>query len=197
MTPSDDRDPRIDLLVDGELDSESRREFLLGLDASADGWRSCALAFLEAQAMRSAIRPMARDATASLPLVSVSPQRRRRPGVWLARAASVLAAFGLGWATHAPGPRVETVLDRVAVAPFTSREIAARMPVPAPVPKPTVATQTRRTTPSVGYVQGKLEREGYRLEQRLWLVPASTRDGRRVAVPVRQTAVRFVGNRAV
>jgi hypothetical protein len=193
----DDRDPRFDLLVDGELDPESRRDLLLGLDASADGWRTCALAFLEAQAMRSAIAPAARERTAPMPVVAMPVHRRKRPVAWIPMAASVLAAFGLGWASHAPGNRAETIRDRMATAPRPSPEIVVRSPKPTSVPDPVAATQTRRKTAPVSYVQGKLEREGYRLEQRVWLVPASTKDGRRVAVPVRQTAVRFVGNRAV
>ena len=43
---------QIDLLVDGELPAEARRALLSRLDASPDGWRRCALAFLEAQAWR-------------------------------------------------------------------------------------------------------------------------------------------------
>ncbi|MCL2348121.1 MAG: hypothetical protein FWC50_07645 [Planctomycetaceae bacterium] len=41
----------LDLLVDGELDEEDRRALLLQMDA-ADGWKKCAVAFLEAQLFR-------------------------------------------------------------------------------------------------------------------------------------------------
>ncbi len=147
--------------------------------------------------MRSAIAPVAGEMPASVPVVVRPVRRRRRPGAWLARAASVIAAFGLGWASHAPGNRAEPIRDRLAKAPAPSPEIVVRSPGPASAANPVAATATRRKTAPVSYVQGKLEREGYRLEQRVLLLPASTRDGRRVAVPVRQTAVRFVGNRAV
>ena len=40
---------RLELLADGELDEESRRDLLERLDRTADGWRQCALAFLQAQ----------------------------------------------------------------------------------------------------------------------------------------------------
>ena len=44
-------DPRLlDLLVDGELTPGERRELLTRLDEQPEGWRRCALAFLEAQA---------------------------------------------------------------------------------------------------------------------------------------------------
>jgi hypothetical protein len=57
MNPNDfpnNEDRWIDLLVDGELDPTRRREFLLRLESAPDGWRRCALAFLESQAWRDA-----------------------------------------------------------------------------------------------------------------------------------------------
>ena len=55
-TTMDDRnDRRLDLLVDGELDENDRRELLRGLDREPDGWRRCAMAFLEAQTWKQAL----------------------------------------------------------------------------------------------------------------------------------------------
>src|SRR3990172_4689745 len=48
MEPNDDI--LFDRLVDGELSPGERRELLASLDGRPDGWRRCALAFLEAQA---------------------------------------------------------------------------------------------------------------------------------------------------
>src|SRR5262245_23884505 len=39
----------IDLLVDGKVIDAVRREWLMRLDNTPDGWRRCALAFLENQ----------------------------------------------------------------------------------------------------------------------------------------------------
>ena len=47
----------IDRLVADDLDADARRALLLQLDAHPDGWRRCALAFLEDQAWRSALAP--------------------------------------------------------------------------------------------------------------------------------------------
>ncbi len=47
-----DDDRRFDRLVDGELSEAERREMLLRLDDQPGAWRRCALAFLEAQALR-------------------------------------------------------------------------------------------------------------------------------------------------
>ena len=47
---------RLELLADGELDEEPRRELLARLDQTADGWRHCALAFLEAQCLGESLK---------------------------------------------------------------------------------------------------------------------------------------------
>ncbi len=43
----------VDLLVDGELSEADRRAMLLQLEHEPDGWRRCALAFLEAQCWKA------------------------------------------------------------------------------------------------------------------------------------------------
>ena len=47
---------RIDLLIDGELEDQERKDLLLELNRQSDGWRFCAMAFLEAQMFRQALR---------------------------------------------------------------------------------------------------------------------------------------------
>ena len=59
-------DRRIDLLADGELSDEARCGLLARLDRESDGWRRCALAFLEAQAWRGETRSMVRETVAPI-----------------------------------------------------------------------------------------------------------------------------------
>jgi hypothetical protein len=47
----------LDRLVDGEVAEPQRQALLSRLERSPDGWRDCALAFLEAQAWREALEP--------------------------------------------------------------------------------------------------------------------------------------------
>ncbi len=105
---------RMDRLVDGELPEGERRELLSGLDRQPDGWRRCALAFLEAQCWhkeladfvgRPAARPAAPPATTaeSPPQTTPPPQRPNRnlagrAATAVAMAASFFAALWLGWA---------------------------------------------------------------------------------------------------
>lgn len=113
MSGQDSRidDELIDRLVDGELPAEERRQLLLALESQPDGWRRCALAFIEAQTWRSQMGVMLAGETAKRPAGAISATlreassstaassanaRRRNMGMWLATAATLLVAFGLG-----------------------------------------------------------------------------------------------------
>ena len=105
------RDARLmDLLVDGELNEQDRRELLARLDDTPGGWRRCALAFLESQDWRRELKVMARepalaDAALSASSAEQAPVRGRSIrgefsripwSTGLAMAASFLLAFALG-----------------------------------------------------------------------------------------------------
>lgn len=100
----------LDSLVDGELTPQRYRELLTRLDAEPDGWRRCALAFLESQALTAELgsvrrtldeKPLVRSANANDRANLPSATSRRTS--WqsnslflLAVAASFIAAFSLG-----------------------------------------------------------------------------------------------------
>jgi hypothetical protein len=94
-----------DLLADGELDSMRRHDLLSRLDASPDGWRRCALAFLEAQAWRSDVRVEfnARVAGKSYSHCRISDRNSPRAGArrWSMLALALCVTFGAGWLMHA------------------------------------------------------------------------------------------------
>ncbi|NUQ61719.1 MAG: hypothetical protein HUU20_04475 [Pirellulales bacterium] len=122
MNPSEEHLPPLDdgildLLVDGELSEADRRDLLASLDRRPDGWRRCALAFLEAQCWKREFGEVCREAeTQGLPRAlparepPPSPRegaqqrdtRRRRPfdlgrlGPAVAVAATFLIALGIG-----------------------------------------------------------------------------------------------------
>ena len=108
-----------DLLVDGELDSARQHELLSRLDTTPDGWRRCALAFLEAQAWRSDLR-----STIDAPISPRWPGEGRavvrtslitRVGRWSLLALGLCLAFGAGWLTR-PGASSRRNIDSDAPA---------------------------------------------------------------------------------
>lgn len=92
-------DAIFDRLVDGELSPHDRHELLASLDQSDDGWRRCALAFLEAQAWGREMKAFVAEPAPSqvhLPVVRSTSSTVFSAARWLALAASLLLAFYLG-----------------------------------------------------------------------------------------------------
>jgi len=100
--PIPNNDDRLfDRLVDGELSPEEYRGLIATLDDEPGGWRRCALAFLEAQALTGELGGMRRtfDFETQSPAEFKPPARPKKGlnvGTFLAVAASFLLAFGLG-----------------------------------------------------------------------------------------------------
>lgn len=98
-------DRNLDRLVDGELSPMEYRQLLAELEKSGDGWRRCAHAFLEAQALGTSLPLVMASAPPSpkaepTPKVTTTDGRNfsfRRMERLSALAACVAVAFGLGW----------------------------------------------------------------------------------------------------
>src|SRR5947209_7135189 len=88
----------LDRLVDGELTESARADLLRRLDETADGWRHLALAFLEGQSWRTALKEgTSSPKTLVEPAPSQHGQTPRTFAPWLATcAALVLFAFVAG-----------------------------------------------------------------------------------------------------
>ncbi len=116
----------LDRIVDGELSTAALREALERLESEPDGWKRCALAFLEAQCWRESFRaeqcraPALADGDAHS--ISQSIRRSNRPSLgWrrVAIAAGVAAiSFALGWRVRPdqPPPRETTAASAPATA---------------------------------------------------------------------------------
>ena len=173
--PADAPDPEegrlIDLLIDGELDSESRRQLLATLDysdgkgteikdaARHSGWRRLALGFVEAQTWRDDFRQL----TVTAP-PTVEPKRHEvsDPNGWnskrvlLALAACVVIALGLGIMlgdrfseNSNPVANQPRVKDRNDLQPYTKLNPTERPPTEAPVNEPTTEPQRQAPTEAV------------------------------------------------
>ncbi len=213
----------LDRLVDGELPERERRELLLRLEKVPDGWRRCALAFLEAQTWRQAQATAA--GTDELPgrcvvLTGETPVLRAVPPVsraasqlgppetqgrkrifWrpVARltglAAGLAVAFAFGWAYHG---------GLKQIAPSADVNLADRSNQPPQPPSEaavTVATThsspTKRAEAAAGIVPivKNLQQRGYSVETEQRLVSMESKDGRKVKLPVQEVRIRYVGDR--
>ncbi len=101
VKPMDSESP-LDRLVDGELSESDRSELLLQLEHEPEGWRRCALAFLEAQCWKQEFglmsgAPSNRESAVVAAAVepSVLPGRTVGQAPWRQRLAMVLSMGGV------------------------------------------------------------------------------------------------------
>ena len=213
----------LDKLVDGELDDSRRRKLLMELDAQPDGWRRCAMAFLEAQAWKSTLGSLVQAPRQNAAPRPASPTSwRSMPwGTILAAAASFLMAFGLGtvWRGQALRPAAEQVAESAkpshnsSSSPVNPLERPEWGTVTVPVDRdsdgqaesldlpvargPGIDEQWVRNqpTPIPQEVFRALESMGHKVQQQRQYYPFELRDGQRVLVPVDEVDVRYVGER--
>lgn len=136
--PEFDSIQQLDRLVDGELSRDEYHALLKTLDKEPDGWRRCALAFLEAQAWRQEFdvsRPEARSNCNEVPCQVVRPRAnwstRHLAGLLLAMSASFVVAFASGiWWHVGNSPNSKPDLPQVAQQAAGSRPPALEDELP-------------------------------------------------------------------
>jgi hypothetical protein len=222
--PSDD--DRFDRLVDGELSELERRELLATLDQEPDGWRRCALAFLEAQCWKEGLGRMIRPSKpipVAHPRAPASGARSFRiyGGTLLAMAASFLLVFSLvgywlGGGTPGPAPSgiasntAGISLPPVGVAPAATpsspwRLVSLNDPasgadaltIPAREYNHWDDQWMKNMPPAVPEnVLQALERTGHRVQRQRELLPLRMDDGRVLIVPVEQMEIQPVSRPA-
>jgi hypothetical protein len=203
-TLSSEDDRLLDLLVDGELRDVDRRDLLLRFEREPDGWRRCALAFLEVQTWREALSPLAAPAQKKQEPISppgrVGRNRVRLPSLRLTGlAAAFLLVFALGWAFRAqmarmepgtpnlPRPQESAVLPPTSPAPSASAPAdLARQEQPGP--------RSRKPASVVDPLIKRWEQQGFSAETQERLVSMALKDGRKLNLPIREVRVRYVGD---
>jgi anti-sigma factor RsiW len=196
-------DRLIDRLVDGELTDRDRRALLVRLETEPEGWRRCALAFLEAQNWREAFAPLAAP-TPFIDRPAVVPVGKdRKPSRWrsvarlTALAASLALTFALGWTLHG------TQATTASGDPVTRVEQSVPTPhAETPRPESNHLVTSDATPPqsnvrlaALAPVVKQWEQRGYQAETETRLVSLKLKDGRTVDVPVHEVRLRYVGDR--
>jgi hypothetical protein len=157
LVPLSDVD--LDRIVEGELSPAEWRTALDRLEREPDGWKRCALAFLEAQCWRDSFRAMESHAPtvtdgSSLPRAPSPLRSGRWPLGWrrVAMAAGIAALFfALGWRAHpdrAPrrGPGESPALATVKPPPHT--DVAETGDLPDSIERPSGPTRDVLSQPA-------------------------------------------------
>ena len=193
---------QIDRLVDGELPDWERSALLRRLETEPDGWRHCALAFLEAQSWREALAPVAAVGPAE-PAPRVvrrrqMPQRWRYAACVTGLAASLMATFILGWTLHvSPTP---TPVDNH----LSAQDNNDRPATPTESQQPELYAQAQPEAlayhpdgqpVALDPVIKEWERQGYQAETQTRLASLKMKDGRNVEIPVHEVRLHYVRDR--
>jgi hypothetical protein len=209
------QDVLIDRLVDGGLSGDERRRLLESLDRRPDGWRRCALAFLEAQTWREEFGLVAGERPSVERPVKQSAALAARTGAkssdamqWLAIAALVMLAFGIGWLQHGGGTRIATTPSN-GNSKFASALPAPINPADAltlfardksghtqSFQVPLVDANTLDQQYGVQFQTGlpesvrqQLEHQGYQVQSHQKYAPLWLENGRPMIVPVEDTRI--------
>ena len=223
-------DVQLDRLVDGELTDAERRRLLESFDQQPEGWRRCALAFLQAQSWREGLGQLlnsspsaSEERSAPVPLSGSGRTAWQMSGVrWLALAASLLVAFGLGSMQNfrmAPLGGPVAINNDIAVAPRpaapqtrqgkkTSDELTLYVRDNTghmqPVHVPLVDAGTLDDQLGVKFqpgmpdaVRDQFKNHGYSVESKQQYAPLWLENGRPMIVPVEDTKIVPVSDRGV
>ena len=222
MRSIDESNDPVDRLVAGDLSDSERRDLLLRLENDPDGWRSCALAFLEDQAWRQAlgIRDTAEPRLGRSPPHDLIELAASKP-VWIRRgslaAAVLLVVFASGftvggWIKTTPGTEISTAkppgsagVDRDPkpteirqVGSFDLIDVTAGESTPLRFPiysgRGLDDQWLQNLPPSVpDYIRARLEREGYQVAEHRKLMSVQLEDGRQVSIPVDEVELDYIG----
>lgn len=222
-----------DRLVDGELSLAERRALIRSLDSRPDGWRKCALVFLESQSWQNEVRALTATPTSSIastkrkessaPTLTEKRISMRTAAQWFAVAAGLLIAFRMGNLQH--GGTTNSVVN--VPVPVNSQMASVQSLPQAPAPtaaKPSDALnlwvrddsgQVRRVRvplvdasaldPALGLqfqtgvpddVRNRLQNQGLTVQSKRRFAPMWLDNGRPMIVPVEDTKIVPVSNRA-
>ncbi len=157
----DDFQIRLDRLADGELPLDEQRQLLTALENQPDGWRRCALAFVESQAWRGEMQRLTSGANLTPSeladreqTIAIAPRADGQRWTlnrwrWFAMAASVLVAFLLGLAAQNWLPKSGTT-DHAQQIATTQPETS-----PAAPQENAVAGTEKQSDASTGTTSGK------------------------------------------
>ena len=203
----------IDRLVDGELSPERRRDLLMSCERN-DAWRDVALAFVEAQTLRTELKLFAGASEAgpslNLDTRANASAESTRPGLsfWnpLSLAAAVLVALGIGYGAGTIWQGIPAATGIVQVpqdvdqdrsespSPYSSLNLTVsddRQGGLQQIQLPVVAASSlgpdwpdKIATELPDELMSEMHRQGFGVSRNRQLIPVRLHDGRTVIVPI-------------
>lgn len=190
-------------LVDGELDHQSRSQWLAGITHDSPVWREVALAFVEKQLFDEALGTLETEEqpTASVEVVDEKQMSRadndslhRSSAVsWIAGlAACFLFGSLMGYILNRQGDvSAMQVIEPVPSKALLVKRSAAETTVPTPIGL--ADALSRSASPVPDSFRRALRKAGYSLSDRQRITNVSLPSGGQIELPVRHVDVKFIG----
>ena len=227
MSKHTEQELQIQRLVDGELTRPQIQQLLRAAEAEPALWRELAVAFVEDRILANEARQYARD-EAVLPAGASGLSRYdhmnptaeqhgsssawRSAGLWLAAAAMLLCAAGLGFLAG-QGGKPQAPSDLLAGNASSGRERRSDQNGPytfqlvdnqgQPIPNAVLPLLTEEAAAQLGYdpsratipaaLQSEFRRAGYELQPEIKFIEARMNDGRRLSLPYSDLKIRSYG----
>lgn len=196
----------IDRLVDGEMDLPEQKALLRRLDAEPNGWKRCALAYIEAQTWRGVMSAdpsgaSQRSAPSRSACGPASISRRNGKALRLIGAAAAMAAMfalGVGAADWLPLHRDHNHRPNLVQRP--SIDLPDNTPAPHQVDDaaPTPAENPGWMPVANGlpdFSLRQIQRQGYNVVQEQRDLAVTFDDGEQATIPLKRVELRYVGHR--
>jgi hypothetical protein len=232
MSRNLEHDLQIQRLVDGELSRSEIQQLLQTANSQPDVWRELAVAFVEDRIFASESRRFSQSegrvlepaaSPAAIPpaaggmpgSANQRPSAWRNTGLWLAAAAMMICAAGLGFLVgRDQGSNVQaTGPNLIANSPQPRPEAAENLAAPytfqlvdnqgRPIPDAAVPLMTEEVAKRLGYnpaqatipaaLQSQFRRAGLELEPEIKYIKNQIDDGRRFSLPYIDLKVRSYG----
>jgi hypothetical protein len=214
---------QIDRLVADELPEEERQNLLAWLDEDLNRWRSCALAFLEAQTWEAATAAWPEEQAEALERVvpmklatlqhaSKTATSRSVPVLGLALAGALALVFATGVVSGRFWPARELAIPpAIQPAGTSAKGLAASESAPLlatvsvrtnldphvaaqlQVPVTPVSAAAVQTPAFSEYERMQWERRGFELNEVRRYLPARLPDGREIILPIKKIEMKYRG----
>ena len=188
---------RIQLLADGELSHDDRRQFLAAIEQDSELWREIAVAFVEKQVLDGALgaAPARLEPKRSLPARNSDSNWRALPW-WIGIAASLVLGLLAGalWNSNSTAPAIaehSTSIER------NNERTAPNDPSSESLPKLRLDEALARSVKPISMeARRELLKAGYLVDEVPQIADVQLPSGQAIKMPVRRFNIQYLGNAA-
>ena len=189
---------RIQLLADGELSHDDRRQFLAAIEQDSELWREIAVAFVEKQVLDAALAAdqIRLEPNYSLPARNSDSNNRSALPWWIGIAASLVLGLlaGAMWYSNSTVP---SIAENSVSTKRNDDQTAPEEPVSEGRPKLRLDEALARSVKPISMeARRELLKAGYLINEVPQIANVQLPSGQAFEMPVRRFNIQYLGNAA-